>query len=330
MHWEGFLESYSRIEQFEIEREKIMEELMTRKDELREEINQISNIRKVKEGMYLSVGAVDSSFDELSGDDWGRRVQAVCVSGIGFIPGGIIQKDPEVLMEECILGYEEEGDHARILKGLAFAKEIHSAKKWFSDMDLILIDGSAKSFIIALNQAMTSKNLENSVSGKFLKSIYKETLDALYEMLYMGKLVFAPKRSSEVLIANKISSPINNDYALLEAVLNKGEYIMLEIQSMPEVQPWDYTLPKVEGVSEEFLSKLFNLLKSLKVIYFKSTSGRVVKLEAYIPLSVNTLWEFFLLEGENILAFLVDRSAKHYLSELKRYANEINPWKYRV
>jgi hypothetical protein len=307
----------------------VLEELIARKDDLRSEINQASTIRKIKEGKYLSIGAVDSSFDELFGDDWGRRLYAICVSGIGFVPSGFVQKDPEVLTEECVLGYEEDGDYARILKGLAIAKEIHSAKKWFSDMDLILIDGSAKSFIIAINQAMTSKNLGNSASGRFLKSIYKETLDSLYEMLYMGKIVFAPKRSSEVLIANKVSSPINNDYALLEVVLEKGEYIILDIQSALESQPV-YNLPKTDGVSEEFLSKLFELLKSLKVIYFKSSSGRIIKLETYIPLSVSTLWDFFLIEGENILAYLVDRSAKHYLAELKKYASEINPWKYRI
>ena len=330
MHWEGFLESYSKIVEFEIERERVLDDLIARKNELRSEIDRISTIRKVKEGKYLSVGAVDSSFDELFGDNWGRRLYAVCVSGIGFVPNGFIQKDPEVLTEECILGYEEEGDYSRILKGLAIAKEIHSAKEWFSDMDLVLIDGSAKSSIIAINQAMTSKNLENSASGRFLMSIYKETLDALYEMLYMGKLVFVPKRSSEVLIADKVSSSINNDYALLEAVLEKGEYIVLETQPMSELQSWDYNLPKINGVSEEFLSKLFGLLKNLKVIYFKSLSGRIIKLESYMPLSVNALWDFFLLEGENILAYLVDRSAKYYLVELKKYANEINPWKYRV
>jgi hypothetical protein len=148
-------------------------------------------------------------------------------------------------------------------------------------------------------------------------------------MLYMGKLVFAPKRSSEILIADKISSPINNDYALLEVILDKGEYVILDIQATLETQPI-YNLPKTEGVSEEFLSKLFNLLKSLKVIYFKSLSGRIVKLETYMPLSVNTLWDFFLLEGENILAYLTDRSAKYYLIQLKKYASEVSPWKYRV
>ena len=329
MYWEGFLESYNRISEFERERERIMEQLIAMRDKLRSEISRISDIRQVKEGRYLSVGAVDSSFDELFGDDWGRRLYAVCVSGIGFIPGGFVHKDPEVITEECILGYEEEGDYARMLKGLAIAKEIHSAKRWFSDMDLILIDGSAKSSIIAINQAMTSKNLENSVSGRFLKSIYKDTLDALYDMLYMGRLVFAPKRSSEVLIANKVSSPINNDFALLGAVLEKGEYIVLGTQPVSEIQSRDYNLPRIGGVSEELLSALFNLFKNLKVIYFKSLSGRIVKLETYTPLSVNTLWDFFLLEGENILAYLTDRSAKYYLAELRKYADEINPWKYR-
>ncbi len=323
MRWESLLESYKKIVNFEEEREKILEDLMVRKDELRAEINRISTIREIKEGKYLSVGAVDSSFDELFGDSWGRRLYAVCVSGIGFIPGGFIQKDPEVLTEECILEYEEDDDYSRILKGLAIAKEIHSAKEWFSDMDLVLIDGSAKSSIISINQAMTSKNLESSASGRNLKSMYKDTLDALYEMLYMRRLVFIPKRSSEVLIADKVSSPINNDYALLEAVLEKGEYVVLESQT------WNYNLPKVDGVSEEFLSKLFNLLKSLNVIYFKSISGRIVKLETHMPLSVHTLWDFFPLEGENILTYLIDRSAKSYLVELKKHANEINPYKYR-
>jgi hypothetical protein len=324
MPWEGFLESYQKITDFEKKREKILETLSAQKDKLRKQINSISPIRKIKEGKYLSIGAVDSSFDELFGDDWGRRLFAICISGIGFILNGFIHQEPQILMEECILEYEEDNDYSRILKGLAIAQEIYNAKTWFYDMDLILIDGSAKSSIIAINQALTSKYSENSASGKKLKSIYKDTLYALHEMLTLGKLVFIPKRSSEVLIANKISSPINNDYALLEVILEKSEYIMIETQKR------DYNLPKIEGISEEFLSNLFSSLNNLKVIYFKSPSGKIIKIETYLPLFADTLWEYFLLEGENILTYLVDKSAKYYLMELKKYAHEINPWKYRL
>lgn len=335
MHWENLWESFNKVKAFGEKRERTVMDLMNVKDKLRAEISKIFTIRKINEGRYVSVGAVDSSFGELIGDDWGRRMYAVCVSGIGITPNAFIQKDPEWLTEECIFDYEEDGDYLRILRGLAIAKEIHSAKQWFSNMDLVLIDGSAKSSIIAINQAMTSKNLENSTSGRELKAIYKETLDALYDMLYTGVLVFIPKRSSEVLIANKISLPINNnnaknDYAVLDVVLEKGEYVIVDVEFMQEAQPWVYTLPKIEGVSEEFLSKLFGLLKNLKVIYFKSLLGRTIKLETCVPLSVNTVWELFILEGENILAYYTDKTAKDYLKELKTAANEVNLWNYRV
>jgi len=323
-------ESLNSVEIFAREKVSILEDLKARKDKLREEIERISPIRKVKGGKYLSVGAVDSSFDELFGDDWGRRLYAVCVSGIGFTPNGFTSKKPEWQIEGLALGYEEEDDYKRILRGFSLAKEIHSAKEWFSNMDLVLIDGSAKSSIISINQAMTSKDLEKSNSGKKLKTIYKETLSALYDMLDMGMLVFIPKRSSEVFIANKVSSTIKNDYAVLEAALEPGEYIIIDSESVSKLQHWDYTLPKVDSVTEDLLSKLFSLLKNLKVIYFKSRSGRIEKLETYTPLSANTLWDFFILEGENILAYLTDRSAKEYLKLLKKYARLINPRKYRM
>jgi len=327
MNWEGFLGNYDTIENFGENREKSLEILEKRKEELREKVNKVATIRKVKEGTYLSVGAIDSAYGELTGDNWGRRLYAVCVAGMGFIPNGFIEKEPELLTEELTLSYEEEDDYNRILKGLAFAMEINSAKEWFSNMDLMLIDGAAKSIIIAINQATTFKTLENSVSGRKLKSVYKETLEALYDMLEIGKLVFAPKRSSEVLIAEKVSSPIRNDYALLEAILEEGEYIVMDIK---EVQNWSYTLPKIEDVSESLLKRLFRLLENLKVIYFKSLSGISIKLETYIPLSVNALWDFFILEGENIFTLLNDRGAKYYFGLMKKYADENNPWKYRM
>jgi len=330
MYFEDLPENLDKIESFAGEKVSILEDLITKKDKLKEEINRISTIRRVKSGKYLSVGAVDSSFDEVFGDDWGRRLYAVCVSGIGFTPNGFTSKKPEWQIEGLALGYEEEEEYKRILRGLAFAKEIHSAKEWFSDMDLVLIDGSAKSSIISVNQAMTYKDLEKSNSGKKLKDIYKETLIALYDMLDMGMLVFIPKRSSEVFIANKVSSPIQNDYALLEAVLEPGEYVVIDAESISKSQRWEYTLPKVDGVSEDLLLKLFSLLKNLKVIYFKSRSGRIEKIETYTPMSASTLWDFFILEGENILAYLADRSAKEYLALLKKYARLINPRKYRM
>ena len=330
MYLKDSLEGINKIIAFAEEREKVLEDLIARKDELRVKIDNFSTIRKIKEGKYISIGAVDSSFGEVFGDDWGRRLYAVCVSGMGFIPNGFIQKDPEVLTEESILEYEEDDEYKRILRGLAIAEEIHSAKEWFSDMDLVLIDGSAKSSIIAINQSITSKNLEKSESGKRLKAIYKETLNAFYDMLHMGMLVFIPKRSGEVLIANKVNSPINNDYALLEAVLDEGEYIIIDAETISEAQPWVYTLPKIDGVSEEFLSKLFNLLKNLKIIYFKTLTGRIVKLETHLPLSVNTLWDCFILEGENILAYYTDRNAKKHLEMLMNFAYKINPWNYRI
>lgn len=262
----------------------------------------------------------------------------ISVSGVGFIPGAPhVSKNHEVTTKDYVLGYEEEENYGRILKGLSMANEIYSVKKWFSDMDLVILDGSAKSFIIAINQAMTVNNLENSESVNKIKSIYKETLEALYEMLHLGKAVFIPKisdkkpLSDEVLIADKVSTPIKNDYAILEAVLEKGEYIVIELGHIPEAQPWRYTLPKKEGVSDEFLSRLFSLLKNLKIIYFKTKAGRVVKLETSTPLSVSTLCGFFVFEGENILTYLADQSAKYYSAKLNRYANLINfPWKYRI
>ena len=338
MDCENMLNNLNTILEFRDERFTISDDLMKRKDELREEINSISTIRKVKDWTPLSVGAIDSSFRVLFEDDWGRRLYGICVSGIGFIPGApYLSKVNDVITKDYVIGYKETEDYGRILKGLSMANEIHSAKKWFSDVDLIVIDGSAKSYIIAINQAMTVSNLENSESGKMMKSIYKETLEALYEMLHLGRVVFSPKRSdkkpvyNEVFIADKVSAPFKSDYAILGAVLEEGEYIVLELGHMPEVQPWSYTLPKKEGVSEEFLSRLFSLLKNLKIIYFKSKVGRIVKFETTIPLAVNVLYDYFILEGENILTYIVDRNAKDVMAMPSRYAHLLNfPWKYRL
>lgn len=332
MEWKGFLESYKRIEEFRDKRDMIWEDLQRKNGELREMLNEITQIKEATKCVkYFRTGVVDSSFDELFGDNWGRRLYVVCVAGIGFIPrDGKVEKEeiePEFLIDEQISSYEEEEDYSRVLKGLAIAKEILSAKEWFKNMDLVVMDGSAKSIVISINQGMTVKGLENSVMGRELKALYGRTLDALLDLLMLGKLLFIPKRSSEVLIADKIadkmSLPIKNDYALLEILLKEGEYVVVETPRR------DYNLPK-EGVEEEKLQQLFNILNDLKVIYFKSLSGRIQKLETLLTTHVNAIWDFFILEGENILTYLADRSAKFYLSELRNYADKINPWRYRI
>jgi hypothetical protein len=327
MEWEGFLEGYRRVENFSFEREKILEELRKRKRELREEVQGITPIRKAKEDVYLSVAAVDSAFDELFGDDWGGRLYGVCVAGAAFVPRGSFweeeEKEPEFLLDECVLSYEEDEDYSRVLKGLAVAKEIEKVREWFFDMDLVVIDGSAKSVVIAINQGMTVKSLEKSRMGRELKAMYKDTLHSLYDLLNSGKLLFIPKRSGEVLLADKISSlPFKNDFALLSVVLEGGEYVALRVPT------WRYNLP-TEGV-EELLPKVFVLLNHLRVIYFKAPSGRIIKVETRQPEPVSAIEDFFVLEGENLLTYYADRSAKFYLTNLKEYANKINPWRYRL
>jgi len=327
MEWEGFLEGYRRVENFSIQREKLLEELRRRKKELREEVQRMTPIRKAKGGVYMSVAAVDSAFDELFGDDWGRRLYAVCVAGVAFVPRENSlekeEKEPEFLLDECVLNYEEDDDYSRVLKGLAIAKEIERARAWFSEMDLVVIDGSAKSVVISINQGMTVKDLERSKMGRELKAMYKDTLQSLYDLLNSGKLLFNPKRSGEVLLADKISStPLNNDFALLSVILEEGEYVALRVPTRR------YNLPK-EGV-EELLPKLFDLLNHLRVIYFKAPSGRVIKVETRQPSPVSAIEDFFVLEGENMLTYYADRLAKLYLTNLKNYAKKINPWRYRL
>jgi hypothetical protein len=327
MEWEGFLEGYKRVEDFSIQREKLLEELRRRKKELREEVQRITPIRKAKGGSYLSIAAVDSAFDELFGDDWGRRLYAVCVAGAAFVPRENSlekgEKEPELTFDECVLNYDEEDDYSRVLKGLAIAKEIERAREWFSEMDLVALDGSAKSVVISINQGMTVKDLERSKMGRELKAMYKDTVNSLYNLLNWGKLLFIPKRSGEVLLADKISSlPFNNDFALLSVILEEGEYVALRVPTR------QYNLPK-EGV-EELLPKLFELLNHLRVIYFKAPSGRVIKVETRQPSPVSAIEDFFVLEGENLLIYYADRSAKFHLTNLKEYTKKTNPWRYRL
>jgi hypothetical protein len=326
MEWEGFLEGYKKIEEFSIKKEKLFEELRKKKKELREEVQRITPIRRAKEGSYLPVAAVDSAFGEVDGDEWGGRLYGVCVSGAGFVPRESFletrERGPNFLTEEVGTSYEEDDDYERVLKGLAIAKEIEKAREWFFDMDLVVIDGSAKSVVISINQGMTVKKLEESEMGRALKSIYRNTLQALYDLLNSGKVLFAPKRSGEVLLADKLSSPFDNDFILLSVVLEEGEYVALR------VPPQRYTLPK-EGV-EDILPKLFDLLNHLRVIYFKAPSGQVKKLETRQPAPVSAIEDFFILEGENLLTYYADRSAKFHFTNYKEYAEKTNPWRYRL
>jgi TusA-related sulfurtransferase len=327
MEWEDFLEGYKKIEEFSIQREKLLEELGKKRKELREEVQRITPIRKAEKGGYLSVAAVDSAFDELFGDDWGGRLYAVCVAGAVFVPRENSlekeEKEPEFTFDECVLNYEEWDDYSRILKGLAIAKEIERAKGWFSERDLVVIDGSAKSVVISINQGMTVKNLEKSNMGRELKAMYKDTLQSLYDLLNSGKFLFIPKRSGEVLLADKISPlPLENDFALLSVILEEGEYVALRVPA------WRYNLPE-EGV-QDLLPKLFDLLNHLRVIYFKAPSGRVIKVETRQPSPVSAIEDFFVLEGENLLTYYADRSAKFYLRSYKEYAEKTSPWRYRL
>jgi hypothetical protein len=326
MEWEGFLEGYKKIEEFSVQGEKLLEELRKRKKELREEVQRITPIRRAKGGSYLSVAAVDSAFGEVDGDAWGGRLYGICVSGAGFVPRDTFletrERGPNFLTEEMGVNYEEEDDYERVLKGLAIAKEIERAREWFLDMDLVVVDGSAKSVVISINQGMTVKNLERSKMGRELKAMYKDTLQSLYDLLNLGTLLFVPKRSGEVLLADKLSFPINNDFILLSVVLEEGEYVALRVPT------WRYNLPR-EGV-EDLLPKLFDLLNHLRVIYFKAPSGQVKKLETRQPAPVPALEDFFILEGENLLTYYADRSAKFHFTNYKDYAKKTNPWRYRL
>jgi TusA-related sulfurtransferase len=126
-----------------------------------------------------------------------------------------------------------------------------------------------------------------------------------------------------VLLADKISSlQFQNDYALLSVVLEEGEYVALRVPT------WRYNLPR-EGV-EDLLPKLFDLLNHLRVIYFKAPSGRIIKVETRQPSPVSAIEDFFVLEGENMLTYYADRSAKFHLTNLKYYAKKTNPWRYRL
>ncbi len=326
MEWEGFLEGYRKIEEFSIKKEQLFEELRKKRKELREEVQRITPIRRAKERSYLPVAAVDSAFGEVDGDAWGGRLYGICVSGAGFVPRETFletrERGPNFLTEEMGANYEEEDDYERVLKGLAIAKEVEKAKEWFFDMDLVVIDGSAKSVVISINQGMTVQKLEESKMGRELKAMYRDTLQSLYDLLNSGKLLFIPKRSGEVLLADKISFPIDNDFILLSVVLEEGEYVALR------VPPRRYTLPK-EGV-EDILPKLFDLLNHLRVIYFKAPSGQVKKLETRQPSPVPAIEDFFILEGENLLTYYTDRSAKVHFTNYKDYAKKTNPWRYRL
>ncbi len=327
MEWEGLLEGYRKIEEFCIKKEQFLEELRKRKRELREEVQRLTPIRRAKEGSYLSVAAVDSAFGEVDGDAWGGRLYGICVSGAGFVPRETFletrERGPNFLTEEMGANYEEEDDYERVLKGLAIAKEIEKAREWFFDMDLVVIDGSAKSVVISINQGMTVQNLEKSKMGRELKAMYRDTLQSLYDLLNSGRLLFIPKRSGEVWLANDISSlQFKNDFALLSVVLEEGEYVALK------VPPRRYTLPK-EGV-EDILPKLFDLLNHLRVIYFKAPSGQVKKLETRQPSPVPAIEDFFILEGENLLTYYADRSAKFHFTSYRDYAKKTNPWRYRL
>jgi TusA-related sulfurtransferase len=327
MEWEGFLEGYKKIEEFNSQRIKIWEALRKKKKELREEVQRITPIKKAKGSDYLSVGAVDSAFGEVFGDDWGRRLYAVCVAGVSFIPKEnslkLEEKAPEFEFDECMLSYDEDEDYRRVLEGLAIAKEIEKAREWFSEMDLVVIDGMAKSVVISISKGITLENLEKSKMGKELKAMYKDTLQSLYDLLNSGKIIFSPKRVDEVLLADKISSlQFQNDFALLSVVLEEGEYVALR------PPPQRYNLPK-EGV-ENLLPKLFDLLNHLRVIYFKAPSGRIIKVETRQPSPVSAIEDFFVLEGENLLTYYADRSAKFHFKNYTDYAKKTNPWRYRL
>jgi TusA-related sulfurtransferase len=159
--------------------------------------------------------------------------------------------------------------------------------------------------------------------GRELKAMYRDTLQSLYDLLNSGKILFIPKRSGEAILANEISPlPYKNDFALLSVILEEGEYVALRVEKRK------YNLP-TEGV-EDLLQKLFDLLNHLRVIYFKAPSGRIIKVETRQPSPVSAIEDFFVLEGENLLTYYADRSAKFYLKNYKEYAKKTNPWRYRL
>jgi hypothetical protein len=195
--------------------------------------------------------------------------------------------------------------------------------------DVVMIDGSFTSPMIALNQALGLLNEAPKELGCILEENAKEAANSI-------KVVLESNRSDKIYVAlpkytekKDLSSTILNlegyeDRGLLSFVLEAGEYVG-PLEKGATSEPWN--IQKIEGHSG-FVKTYIEKIRDLRVIYYRPfTHMPVLRLEVPGPVTRNTQRLSILFEAIKIQCgaasifepyplYLADRMVKHLSSIL--------------
>jgi len=171
---------------------------------------------------------------------------------------------PEPHYRLWVGGTPHQGQPANVLKGVMVSMEIELASE--SPHDLVLLDGSFASLIIAINQGVSQLGQASASLAEPLRTRWhaERLFDRLLSLLQDQRTVAVPKFTSRNELASCLTLPESWSFdgkTLATLILEPGEYTTPLPLSEP---PSPYHLP--EPADNE---KLNMAMQALRVVYFR-------------------------------------------------------------
>ncbi len=190
----------------------------------------------------------------------------LCAAAAVAVEGTVneaLRRWPEPHHRIWVGGVPHQGQPASVLKGLMTSMELELAAE--APHDLILLDGSFASLIIAINQGVSQLTQADRSLAEPLKTRWNSGLHhQILQLLESDRAVAVPKFTSrnELVSHLELSTSWNADgKTLATLILEPGEYTQpLDISAPPS----PYHLPEPADNN-----KLNQAMKNLRVIYFR-------------------------------------------------------------
>ena len=342
------------------------------------DISQVHRKERNIEDYY--VGGVDSSYEEFFSDYSGIRLYYVSVGGSLSLypPSGEYNyiKDEKGFAGRYL--FAEEDEMSVVIRACAVMTEFFEAFNLIEKMresnnhkmGPVLIDGSVKTKITAINQAMTFlKDYLQKVGGDpeliedyIVNAGVSPKLSSLYFFYfnfitflkvfayllenYPEYVFFVPKRSSDDDFKTYFRSQLENegkrdeldshsidvrDMEFLYSILDVREYVSVPITSR------NYRLKsEIQTKTEEIfelIQKIDRLVDSAKVVYVKTSDGLIKKIECWNNGFENygdIIYSSFHLGNESVFVRRAEKVAKMVVGNVKSSKQVLSRFSYRA
>jgi hypothetical protein len=343
-------------------------------------INIFQVYRKERAVEDYYVGGIDSSYEEFFSDYSGIRLYYVSVGGSLSLypPSGEYNyiKDEKGLVGRYL--FAEEDEMSVVIRACAVMTEFFEAFNLIEKMKEcnnhkmgpVLIDGSVKTKITAINQAMTflrdyfqkvgsdpdfvEDYMVNAGVSPKLSSLYFFyfnfiTFLRVFAYLlenYPEYIFFVPKRSSDDDFKTYFRSQIESkekkdeldshsidvkDMEFLYSILDVREYVSVPITSR-NYKIKSEIQTKTEEISE-LIQKIDRLVDSAKVVYIKTGDGLIKKIECWdngFEIYGDIIYDSFHFGNESIFVRRAEKIAKMIVRSVKSSKQVLSKFSYRA